>query len=80
MSAQANGLGHGFRPADRAPTGNAVLHFVAKVVKTFGDPMFEAESLDDFRYEKRANTRRKMLHSVARRGDRSFLSTGLAVG
>ena len=36
----------------QTPSGNAVKHFVAKVVKTFGRVKEPAESLDDFRYGK----------------------------
>ena len=35
-----------------APTGNAVKHLVAKLVKSFGRLGHAAESLDDFRYIK----------------------------
>jgi hypothetical protein len=30
--------------------GDAVKHFVAEVAKTFGDSLFGAECLGDFRY------------------------------
>ena len=43
-----------FPEADRIrhppPRGNAVKHFVAKLVKSFGGLCYAAESLDDFRY------------------------------
>ena len=44
--------------------GNAVKHFVAKLVKSFGGLRNAAESLDAFRYRKVCFQQRKMLHSV----------------
>ena len=45
--------------------GNAVKHFVAKLVKSFGRLGNAAESLDDFRYTKAFFWQRKILHSEA---------------
>ncbi len=44
---------------------NAVKHFVAKLVKSFGGLCNAAESLDDFRYRKVYFQKWKMLHSFA---------------
>jgi hypothetical protein len=44
---------------------NAVSHFVAKLVKSFGGLRNAAESLDDFRYRKAQFTLSRMRNSVA---------------
>ena len=44
-----------------APRGNAVKHFVAKLVKSFGGLCNAAESLDDFRYRTPCFQQRKTL-------------------
>ena len=55
-----------------AKTQRCEAFFVAKVVKTFGNSAFEAESLDDFRYGEHQNRsqadRPKMLDSVGQNG------------
>ena len=43
---------------------NAMKHFVAKLVKSFGRLSDATESLDDFRYAIAWFLQRKMLHSV----------------
>ena len=43
---------------------NAVKHFLAKVVESFGGLCDAAESLDDFRYTKACFSQSKMLRNV----------------
>ena len=52
----------------RAVKRNAVSHFVAKLVKSFGGLRNAVESLDDLRYRKAQFTLSRMRNSVARNG------------
>ncbi len=48
-------------------------HFVAEVVKTFGESALEAESLDDFRYQKHRKTQEKNASQRCLKGFRNTL-------